>query len=357
MGYTETRRNKQKAFLKSKQNIIIGTLNHFPLKLDQLVNIENEKIFYQKIESGLTSFIYNIELDNHKYNLKIKRDKILVDNPDGETSFLNEVQRRFEFEDIRKTNKIIDRGIVKTVYANLNQGVILSEYIEGIHLTNYTKYDLTSLFDLLFELDINGFFEWDLCSGNILKENDRIVLFDFGYMYKFNPLQHFNSEGLKEPDFHPIERFETRHFLHVLRDMNETDSMRQYRLLKSLTKDYFIKKVRWLIINNADFEVINMYNEKITQIANIIENKDLMKQSFISDMYRATVMDIMDDISGKTCTIHTINKLEFVKTIIEHNYETLKETESLLNEEGLSKEDLIVKYNEISKLVLQYQID
>ncbi len=55
--------------------------------------------------------------------------------------------------------------------------------------------------------------EWDLCSGNLLVDRqEQLWLFDFGYMYPFDPLREFNSNGLADPLFHFVERFETRFF-------------------------------------------------------------------------------------------------------------------------------------------------
>jgi predicted unusual protein kinase regulating ubiquinone biosynthesis (AarF/ABC1/UbiB family) len=44
--------------------------------------------------------------------------------------------------------------------------------------------------------------EWDLCNGNLLVDREEhLWLFDFGYMYPFDPLREFNSNGLADPFF------------------------------------------------------------------------------------------------------------------------------------------------------------
>lgn len=357
MTPTELRRQKQVAFLESDQNIIIGSLVDFPLRIeDVLAMTEDSPFVVQKIESGLTSLNYNIQVQGNKYNIKVKRQKILVSNLDGQTSFLNEIQRRYELEEIRKTNPMLDKGIVKTIYANLHEGIIISNFIDGVHPENYEERDLENFFNVLFHLDTNGFFEWDLCKGNIMKEGSQFILFDFGYMYRFNPLKEFNSEGLNAPNFHPIERFETRHYLHVLRDLEESVSKGKYRVLKRLTKDYFNRKVEFLLDHNADEVVIKHYQSLIQHLGNILMDNRALEVHYISDMYRATALDIEDDISGKSCTKYTLEKVAYMKKLIQNEYTLLSSNNVFLHEDRLSQSDLLNRYQDLEKLVYTYML-
>ena len=55
-------------------------------------------------------------------------------------------------------------------------------------------------------------------AGSIGGNDGRIRLFDFGYMYRFDPLRACNSNGLLTPQHHGAERFETRcYYAHLLR--------------------------------------------------------------------------------------------------------------------------------------------
>ncbi len=67
--------------------------------------------------------------------------------------------------------------------------------------------------------------EWDLCPGNLLMDNGHLWLFDFGYMYPFQPLQSYNSNGLQDPLFHACERFETRFFFGRLLEENQPEAV------------------------------------------------------------------------------------------------------------------------------------
>ena len=55
-----------------------------------------------------------------------------------------------------------------------------------------------------------GWFDWDPSPGNLLDDGQQISVFDFGYMWPFDPLHEFNSNGLADPQFHVPERLETR---------------------------------------------------------------------------------------------------------------------------------------------------
>lgn len=106
--------------------------------------------------SGLTAIVHHIEQDGQHYNLKVKRDVALVKNEDGAMSFLNEILCRQKFEQLKKTNDILNRGIVETLYANYDEGIIISKWIEGSHDTTYSREQIRNLFELLFEIEKIG---------------------------------------------------------------------------------------------------------------------------------------------------------------------------------------------------------
>lgn len=118
-----------------------------------------------------------------------------MQNLDGEFSFLNEVQRRADFHKLKSDPATANdfRCIVETVYADYRLGIILSEWIEGTPFDPTPKL-LHDLFSTLIACEQAGLFEWDLCSGNLLvDDNNQLKLFDFGYMYPFEPRREFNS--------------------------------------------------------------------------------------------------------------------------------------------------------------------
>ena len=111
-------------------------------------------------------------------------------------------------------------GIVATQYASYRQGLLLSPWIAGEAVQEWDERRLLQLFASLSALLQLGFFDWDLCPGNLL-DDGQIRLFDFGYMYRFDPLRACNSNGLLTPQCHAAERFETRSYYAYLLELEQ----------------------------------------------------------------------------------------------------------------------------------------
>lgn len=84
-------------------------------------------------DGGLTAQVLHLCIDGRHYTLKQKRHEALVRNTDGQTSFLNEVQRRADFTRLKNDPLWAGRfdHIVPTIYANFRQGIILSPWLPG----------------------------------------------------------------------------------------------------------------------------------------------------------------------------------------------------------------------------------
>ena len=144
-------------------------------------------------------------------------------------------------------------GIVSTQYASLQQGLVLSPWVEGRRIERWDERQLVELFDLLIALVLAGLFEWDLAPGNTL-DDGRIRLFDFGYLYPFDPLRQYNSDGLASPGFHPAERFETRQLfacLLRLEQQSEAWALADFELEKRIALDAYQRLHRELTARGA----------------------------------------------------------------------------------------------------------
>jgi hypothetical protein len=311
---------------------------------------DHEACFHSTLE-GLTSKNFNIEVQGIKYNIKLQRRPILVQNEDGQTSFLNEIQRREELEVLRKSNPIIDQGIVKTIYANLRDGIIISEFISLDHGDPYTQENLLELRQLLFELDINGFFEWDLTASNILMRQGHVTLFDFGYMYKYSPLLEYNNEGTKHPNFHPLERFETRYYMHYISTLNHKDSQVAHRFYKRLMMEYFTDKAKWIKKQKGNPKIIQTYRKMAHNLSKHLKDPKLYQILYVGDMYSMLALEIRDDLSGKCCSSKTLDNVAKMKTLIQNKYSLLHASKRLLEEDNLTKEDLLLHYIDIEQKV------
>jgi len=210
---SKIRKEKYLKMIDENVNIIIGDESKLPIDIVTLQNIKSDSPLVEKIvDSGLTAYVYKVVIDNFEYCIKIKRDDILVKNTDGQLSFFNEIITR-DLISNHANNPIITKGTTKTLYANFQKGIIVSEWSRGRHVKTYKKPQLLSLFTLCIELMKIGLFEWDLCNGNILFEDNQAVLFDFGYTYPMDIKTEINSEDKDALIFHMVERFETRTFM------------------------------------------------------------------------------------------------------------------------------------------------
>lgn len=358
----EKRRKNQLDFVESGKDISVGSLDNFNLSLSELIKIDKNSKYVEKyIDGGFTSEVYKLNVDEKNYTLKKKRDLAKVLNVDGQTSFLNEVQRRCDFEELKKIDSEGYKGIVDTIYASYKNGIILSPWIDGDEIHKYTEKSLESIHKTIYNMEIGGIFECDFCHGNLLlKENDQVMLYDFGYAYKYNPLTEYNSDENEKPVMHGAERFETRTFMQHLMDIEEEVSIEKalelFKLEKKIALKYYKKKLDWLIDHNANLEIINWIKSFINLWSEGISSLNNLENLYKLESFRSYLIDVHDDVGGKCCNPDTLRKIEKVIEIIEENYLFVKDHNGLFwGDEKLSKDELLKTYKNYKELVLKYQ--
>ncbi|WP_432665632.1 hypothetical protein R9X47_05000 [Wukongibacter baidiensis] len=362
MSKDYVRKKSQLLFLNSNKEIQVGRIEDLPLSIDYIKKIDRDSLEVQKVFKGFTSIVYKIKVDGKSYALKKKREKAVIRNIDARVSFLNEIQRRRDFENLKKTAPRLYDGIVKTIYASLNNGFILSPWINGDDITLVNGREVyENLFDTIHHMECNGFFEWDPCPGNILVVNgNQVKLFDFGYNYVFNPLSEYNSAGKKEPIFHGVERFETRTFMGELlvkvEDMGEDRVLTEYKVEKEAALKYFEKKLRWLEEQQANDDIIIWMRRAIERCELGLTNEDSLKRLYILESFRSYVLDVNIDIAGKWCNWRTLKQVDRILKILNRDYDLLKQDSGLFwGDELLSKKKLIEKYKKSRDKVIEYK--
>ena len=360
---SEQRQKYQLDFLASGENIIVGNENNLPLPLGEILKITKEDGPVEKYFSGgLTAEVFKLKIGESSYTLKKKRSQILVGNVDGQTSFLNEVQRRRDFEELKKINRDKYTGIVDTIYANLNCGVILSKWIEGREIEKYDRDIIDSIFYNLYNMEIGGVFECDPSNGNLLlTENNKVVMFDFGYAYPFDYLTDFNADGLEEPLFHLAERFETRCFFQLLLDIEKTlgidKALSLFKIEKEIALKYYSLKLESVIKNNGINIIIKYLEYFINLWRECMNNNDKLSNLYSLDLFRSFLLDVHDDLSGKSCTPDTLEKINEVIDIAKNNYDFIKSQNVLFfGDEKLGKKNLLDKYENYRTDVIRYQL-
>ncbi|MBE4618214.1 AarF/UbiB family protein [Vibrio navarrensis] len=357
------RQQQQLTFDSSGKNLIVGSAQHCPLPPQTLATLTSDSPYVvEVIRSGLTAEIFRLRIDGLEYNLKKRRPQAKVANLDGQYSFLNEVQRRADFTQLKNDAQQATRfeHIVLTLYADYRLGIIVSPWIEGGHITSLNQDLLAQLFATLNACEEQGLMEWDLCSGNLLVDKQgKLWLFDFGYMYRFDPRSEFNSNGLADPLFHAVERFETRFFFGWLlkQGIGKSAALALYRQVKSEGLRSYTHKLQWLKDQQADTLVCQHFAEIIDAWQRALGDEMHLQTQFQLDAFRSHVLDIEDDLHGQSCTALTLERIEFVLAELQTNYTLLRKQGGLFYQNaGRSQAELLADYREKKRLAERYQI-
>ena len=352
------RRQRQLAFVASGAELEIGSPDDCPLPRDQLASTQGEETYVrERFTGGLTAHVYRIKAGGRYWTLKRARERCLVQNPDGQTSFLNEIQRRADLRQLKQDAQLGKRlgGIVDTQYASLRHGVLLSPWIAGTAIEHWHERQLLELFDTLGALLLGGLFEWDLCPGNTL-DDGRVRLFDFGYMYRFDPLRQFNSNGTSVPQFHAAERFETRQYfayLLGLEQRSDNDALAAFRVEKQIALLAYQRLHRELSGRHASAEVLDWLQGIIDEWRSALSGD--LEGLYLREAWRSHGLDLEDDLSGQTCTPLTLRRIDWLERNARERYADLRQL-AVFGETAPGAAKLLSEFAEARKLAQKWQI-
>ncbi|CAM5470138.1 putative protein OS=Stutzerimonas stutzeri OX=316 GN=CXK95_04535 PE=4 SV=1 [Stutzerimonas stutzeri] len=353
------RRQAQLTFLASGTEFRLGRAEDCPLPPAELAAITGDEPWVRDcLDDGLTARVYRIRLDGRDWALKVARRPCRVQNPDGQTSFLNELQRRRDLARLMRTPEQAERlaGIVPTQYASLQQGIILSPWVEGRRIERWDERQLTELFDLLVALLLAGLFEWDLAAGNTL-DDGRIRLFDFGYLYPFDPLRQYNSDGLASPGFHVAERFETRQLFACLLRLereSETQALADFALEKRIALEAYERLQRELLTRGANQSVLDWLSALMRQWRNALAGD--LGGLYLQEAWRSHWLDVKDDLSGQSCTPLTLQRLAWLRAAVTTQYAELLASGALANERQPDREALLDDLHQAEAQAIRWQL-
>lgn len=358
----QARQEAQLAFIASGANLIVGSPADCPLPPEELASLSADSpLVVEQFAGGLTARVLHLCIAGQHYTLKQKREEALVRNTDGHTSFLNEVQRRADFTRLKADPAWANRfdHIVPTLYADYRLGIILSPWIAGHPLNQFDTDRFDQILATTVACEEAGLMEWDLCPGNILDEEGFLWLFDFGYMYPFDPLQHFNSNGCTDPLFHACERLETRHFFGWLLQQNlaPAAALDRYRELKRVAWQHYQQKRDRLRSRGATAGVLHWLDEIIQTWQTALVDESALRLCFELEGFRSHVLDIEDDLHGQSCTPTTLQRLAWVEQRLLSRYDLLAEHGALFyHNAGKSQAELLALYAEKRQLIEKYQL-
>lgn len=363
MAREHDRQAAQLAILASGAEIEVGDPAACPLPPDELATVEgNEPFVVQRFAGGLTARVFRLRLDGRDWTLKRARVPCLVQNVDGQTSFLNEVQRRAELTALKQSPDRAPRfsAIVDTQYASLRRGVLLSPWIEGHTVAEWDARMLGQLFDQLVELLLAGFFEWDFCPGNILDDGRQIRLFDFGYMYRFDPRVELNNNGWDSPLFHGVERFETRNYFAYLLTLEQragaTAALDALRLEKRLAVAAYQRLAARLRERGAVPEVLDRLDQIVAGWTSALAGD--LGARYLADGWRSHRLDLDDDLRGKSCTPLTLARVDWLLTAAAQQFDALSRLGALFGDDaGCSQAEIVGALAQARAEAQRWQVD
>lgn len=107
----------------------------------------------------------------------------------------------------------------------------------------------------------------------------------------------------------------------------------------------------------ADDLIIKVGIDQLKKWEAAIKDEKSLKILYKVESMRSIVLDIHDDLMGKSCTPATVRKVDKVLDMLETDYDFIKNQDGLLwDDKNLSQRDLIKKYLDIRTKVVTYQI-
>jgi hypothetical protein len=358
------RHSEQLAFVAGGAPLMVGSLADFSLDLARLKDLQvGDPCVEAMLDSGLTARVYCLNTDGRRWTLKRARPEARVRNVDGQTSFLNEVQRRADLERLKQRPDSEARwaGVVDTIFASFRDGLMLSPWIDGRHIDDWDERKLSQVLGLACELWLEGLFEWDLCRGNLLDDGRQVRLFDFGYMYRFNPLQQFSSagHGTDAPLFHPAERFESRCFCAALLDLEQSRGRDAALALYRLEKEVAVEAYRDMRSRNAarggSVEVQTWLDGIVMRWEQALAGD--LASLYLAENWRSHVLDLDDDLRGQTCTPMTLRRADWVLAALDEHEGALRAQQAFFwGDERRDAGKLRDRYEEHRRAAIRFQL-
>lgn len=354
------RRRAQLDFVASGRDVEVGEAWLAPLPVADLLTLDARHPAVRGVfDGGLTAIVYKVRANGRDWAVKRARTPCLVQNVDGQTSFLNELQRRAELAVLKARPGGRERfaGIVDTVWGSLKHGIIVSPWIDGEPITAWTPRRLEQAYDIGRELVRAGFFEWDFSPGNVLDDGRQVHLYDFGYMYRFDPLTQFNTagDGFAAPQCHLAERLETRHLFGAWLGLDEREALAAFRDAKTVSLAAYRRLHDELAADGASARVL-AWLRGIADRWDTALGGDL-HALWLSEGWRSHVIDLEDDLGGKTCTPNTLRRVDWLLDALRRHHPALVAQDAFLSGDvGVPRDTLVDEYTAKRALAEGWQV-
>ena len=348
----ERRHAEQSALLDAGAEIEVGSAADAPLPIDALAAVRGDEPYVvESFHGGLTATVHRLRLSGRDWALKLARRESRVLNVDGRLAFVNELQRRADFLRLKAQPGGKERfaAITDTTYASLRRGLMISPWLEGGPVREWDERNLAQVIGALLACAEAGLFDWDPSPGNLVDDGRSLRLFDFGYLYPFDPRHHFNSAGtgLDAPQFHPAERFETRtYFAHLLaleRDAGSVAALAAYRVEKSIALEAYRRHRAALARLGASAGVLARLDTLTGRWQAALAGA--LDGLYLAEGWRSHSLDLEDDLHGRSCTPTTLARADWLIDKVAHAHDALVAVDALQGaDRACSAVELLARY-------------
>ena len=337
------------ALLASGREFAFGDPADCPLPVAQLAALEAASPGVEVVhDGGLTARVCCLRVGDRRFAVKIARAECLVRNDDGRTSFLNELQRHAELRPLRAAGVALP-GIAAPLYGSLRSGVIVSPWVDGEHVDRFDARRIRQLLASGCALVAHGFFEWDFSPGNLIDDGRQVWLFDFGYMYRFDPLTQFNSAGRGGdcPQFHLAERIETRNAFAWLLELEQhagrDTALAAFGVVKQACLEAYVGLRAGLAGRGARPAVLGWLDAISARWSAALAGG--LAPLYLQEGWRSHALDLEDDLHGQTCTPRTLARADWLIATATHAHAALRDTGALFGPDlALTRDALVQRY-------------
>jgi hypothetical protein len=326
----ERRQRANLAFIASGAEFNFGDATALPLPVAQLKALDAGSPGVEALhDGGLTAEVLCLNHAGRRWAVKRARAECRVRNPDGQTSFLNELQRHAELAPLGLP------GVIAPIYGSLRDGLVVSPWISGRHPGVLDERQARVLLEAGCALIEHGFFDWDYSAGNLLDDSERVWLYDFGYCYRFDPLTQFNSagDGYNHPQYHLAERIESRHLFGALLDAgSDGDALAHFLGFKRLAAQAYEGLADRLACRGATGRVIGHYRGLAVRWRHELTHAP--GRLYLADAWRAHRSDLEDDLHGRSCTPRTLRRAQWLQQALREHGATLRSCGALAQQDA-----------------------
>lgn len=118
-----------------------------------------------------------------------------------------------------------------------------------------------------------------------------------------------------------------------------------YRDLKRLALESYRRKLAWLRARQAAPQVQAHFQQITARWASALADPAALSRLFAVEAFRSHVLDIEDDLHGQSCTLLTLQRIDWVIGQLEQHYRFIADEGGLFyDNEGKSQQALLSSY-------------